>query len=67
MLDQITIFEEQPKKLAKPMFQWSVYAVTRYCDGGHIETVINAYTERQARFLFYKKHSDYLITGIYKM
>lgn len=69
MGNQLTFFEEvtQPEKLAKPMFQWSIYAVTRYSDGGHIETTVRAYTERQARFLFYKNHSDYMITGIYRI
>jgi len=66
MAEQVTFFEEV-KPLAKPKFRWSVYAVPKYYDGVHIETFVEAYTEKQARFLFYKNHSEYLITGIYKM
>ena len=66
MAEQLT-FLGKAEKLAKPIFQWSVYAVPRYYDGGHIETVVKAYTEKQARFLFYKNHSEYLITGIYRI
>jgi hypothetical protein len=66
---QMSIFDEpvqEPVKPAKVKFQWSVYAVPRYWDGSHIETIVNAYTEKQARFLFYKEHQEYMITGIYR-
>lgn len=68
MAEQISFFNEpkqEPVKLAKTKLSWSIYAVPKYYDGMHIETVVLAYTEKQARFLFYQKHSDYLITGIY--
>lgn len=66
---QLSMFDEpkqEPVKLAKIKYQWSVYAVPRFYDGMHIETVISAYSEKQAKFLFYKNHSEYLITGIYR-
>ena len=64
---QMSMFEEleQATPPAKAKYKWSVYAVTRYYDGAHIETIVNAYTEKQARFLFYKSHPEYMITGIY--
>ena len=70
MAEQISFFDEpkrEPDKLAKPMFRWSIYAVPKYYDGMHIEIVISAYTERQARFLFYKNHSEYRITDVYRI
>ena len=69
MAEQLSFFDEpkQAEKLAKVKFQWSVYAVSKYYDGTHIEVIVNAYTEKQARFLFYKNHGEYLITGIYRM
>jgi hypothetical protein len=66
---QMSMFDEpkqEPVKLVKVKFQWSIYAVPKYWDGSHIETIVNAYTEKQARFLFYKEHAEYMITGIYK-
>ena len=67
---QLSLFdtlEQEPVKLAKVKYQWSIYAVTRYYDGGHVEVIVNAYTEKQAKFLFYKNYSDYMITGIYRI
>ena len=67
---QLSLFdnvEQEPVKLAKVKYQWSIYAVTRYYDGGQVEVVVNAYTEKQAKFLFYKNYSEYMITGIYRM
>ena len=68
--NQQSFFDEpkqEPAKLAKVKYQWSIYAVPRFYDGVHIERIVNAYTEKQARFLFYKDNSNYLITGIYRI
>jgi hypothetical protein len=64
---QLSIFDKPNQELAKVKFQWSIYAVPKYYDGSHIETTISAYTEKQARFLFYKNHNEYMITGIYRI
>ena len=69
-MEQLTILgtpEQEPVKLAKVKYQWSIYAVPRYYDGSHVERIINAYTEKQARYLFYKDNADYMITGIYRI
>lgn len=65
MKNQLTFFNDE--KLAKVKYSWSIYAVPRRYDGYPVETIINAYSEKQAKFLFYKKYSDYMITGMYRM
>lgn len=65
MAKQLSMFRDE--RDLKVKYQWSVYAVPKYYDGGHIETVVSAYTEKQARFLFYKNHSDYMIVEAYKV
>lgn len=67
MAEQLAFFETPVQEPVKVKYAWSVYAVPKYYDGGHIETTVNAYSEKQARFLFYKNHSDYIITGIYRI
>lgn len=64
---QLSMFNEPKQEPVKIKYQWSIYAVPRYYDGVHIETVVSAYTEKQARFLFYKNYSDYLITECYRI
>jgi hypothetical protein len=69
-MEQLTILgmpKQEPVKLAKVKYQWSVYAVPRYYDGSPVERVVSAYTEKQARFLFYKDNAEYMITGIYRI
>lgn len=66
---QMNMFGEvytSPTKLAKCKNAYSIYAIPRRYDSGHIEVIVYAYTEKQARFLFYKNHAEYLITGIYQ-
>ena len=66
MAEQITFFEE-PVKLAKVKHQWSIYAVPRYYDGTHIETIMSAYSEKQARWLFHQLRKDYRIIECYRI
>lgn len=64
---QINIFDEICQPAVKIKNTYSIYAVPKRYDGSHIETLITAYTEKQARFLFYKTRPEYLITGIYQV
>ena len=67
MAEQLSFFDEPKKEPVKVKHQWSIYAVPRYYDGMHIETVVNAYSEKQAKFLFYKNHSEYRVVDIYRI
>lgn len=68
---QISMFDTpaKPKKAKEPAikYSWSIYAVPRYGDYGHLETVISAYSQKQAVFLFNKMYRDYEVTGIYRV
>lgn len=65
VVGQLSMFGGEVEKKTKS--RYSIYAVPRSYDGNHLEAVIWAYSEAQARFLFYKDHADYMITGIYEI
>ena len=69
MSKQLSFFDEEAymPEPVKIKYQWSIYAVPRYYDGAPVETVVNAYTEKQARFLFYQNYSNYLVTECYRI
>lgn len=67
MVEQLSFFDEAKQEPVKVKYQWSIYAVPRYYDGTHIETVVNAYSEKQAKFLFYKNYSEYRVVDIYRI
>lgn len=70
-MDQYNMFgqleSDSSRRLAKGKFSYSIYAVPKYHDCGHIETVVQAYSEKQARYLFYKNHLDYRIVEVYRI
>lgn len=59
----------KPKKVKEPAIKylWSIYAVPRRSYYGHFETVISAYSQKQAVFLFNKMYQGYEVTGIYRV
>ena len=59
---QIDIFGDTRQK-----YRYSIYAVPYHYDGGHVETVISAYSEKQACAIFSSLYPDYRIVDMYKV